>query len=318
MSIRRRIRCLAGSDKCRGRCITDANRPLVRVVSWLDNRRFLRRDDTALNLITFDPFRTLDIPGVRYIKPERYLEHLPLIEQAHWLLFPQYWQLGTLLYGLGGRVFPSPASYYLGHTKVEQTRVLQALFPDYVPETLILASTAENRCRVPAALGYPFVAKAIKASQGHGVWLIEDAAQWAVYAAAHDVLYAQRYLPITRDLRVVLIGKRAAAAYWRINNGEFHSNVSRGGTVCFEEVPAEALALVETVAARLGIDHAGFDLCRHDGHWYLFEFNRLFGNQGLRELGIRPGKLIHDYLRSQSQPGRDPTLPHRGGASLAS
>ena len=44
-----------------------------------------------MNIVSFDAFRTLGLPGVRYIKPERMYEHLDDIQRADWVLFPEYW-----------------------------------------------------------------------------------------------------------------------------------------------------------------------------------------------------------------------------------
>ena len=64
-----------------------------------------------MRLVTFDPFRTLGLPGVTYVKPEAWRAHAELIRAADWLLFPEYWQVNALIYGMGCRVFPSQASY---------------------------------------------------------------------------------------------------------------------------------------------------------------------------------------------------------------
>ena len=49
-----------------------------------------------MKLITFDPFRTLGLPGVHYIKPELMHDQRARLLDADWLLFPAYWQLHSL------------------------------------------------------------------------------------------------------------------------------------------------------------------------------------------------------------------------------
>ena len=49
-----------------------------------------------MKLITFDPFRTLGLPGVHYIKPELMHDQRARLTDADWLLFPAYWQLHSL------------------------------------------------------------------------------------------------------------------------------------------------------------------------------------------------------------------------------
>lgn len=250
-----------------------------------------------MKLITFDVFRTLGIPGVRYIKPERMYDHLEEIRQADWLLFPEYWQVNSLVYGLGARIFPSLASYHLGHNKIEQTRAFLALCPEHVPPTEILGTSRASLDRVEARFGYPFIAKRIKSAMGEGVSLIASRDALLEHVAEETVLYAQQRLPIDRDLRIVLVGGEVIAAYWRVTPlGGYRANVSQGGRVCHEAIPEAAIALARRLARELDIDHAGFDIAMVDGHPYVFEFNRLFGNQGIRDSSRRIGAAIHRIL----------------------
>lgn len=256
-----------------------------------------------MKLVTFDPYRALGMPGVRYIKPQEAMRQLPVLRQADWLLFPEYWQINTLSYALKRRIFPSVASYHLGHDKIEMTRALQAVFPAHVPETLILPATESAVEEALETLGLPLVAKVPRSSMGQGVALIETRTALREWAAARDVLYLQERLPITRDLRVVQVGERAVTAYWRsAAEGAFHNNVARGGSLDFDGIPPAALALVEDIGAALGIDHAGFDIAEVDGHFYVLEFNVLFGNDGLIRNRVSLTQPILDYLRTSTLP----------------
>lgn len=263
----------------------------------------------TMRLLSFDPFRTLGMPGVTYVKPERYLDHLPEIQAADWLLFPEYWQVNGLVYAHKKRIFPSLASYHLGHDKIEMTRAMQGRWDAHLPRTLIGPSTPFERDHILDELGLPLVAKAVRSSEGRGVRLIADEAAWRDHCQQHDVLYAQEYLPMDRDLRLVVIGRRVVAGYWRLQGADgFLNNLAAGGALAFDPVPAAALRLVRDIARTLGIDHAGFDVAWVGGHPYVLEFNRLFGNAGLREQGVSPAALIHAHLQTRS--GRRP----RGGA----
>jgi len=264
-----------------------------------------------MKLVSFDAMRSFGIPGVTYVRPESWLARPGEIEAAHWLLFPQYWQVNALYYGLKKRIFPSIPTYHLGHDKVEMTRAFQAVCPANVPETLILAATDGSEHEVLDTLTFPFVAKEIRNSMGRGVHLVENRAQWRRYAQANDVWYVQEFLPLDRDMRLVVIGRSVVAAYWRRRaEGGFHTNVARGGVVDFDDVPPQAIRLVESTARRLDIDHAGFDVAQVGDRFYFFEFNRLFGARGLVEGGVSAGALIHAYLEQLSRPpGAPPREP---------
>ena len=262
-----------------------------------------------MKLITFDAFRTLGIPGVRYIKPERMLDHLDEVRAADILLFPEYWQITTLVYGLGKRIFPSLPSYAIGHDKVEQTRVFQAICPDNVPPTEIRGASRQAIDDIEARFGYPLIVKEVKSSMGVGVKLIQSRGELEAHAAEHPVLYAQPRLEIDRDLRIVVVGGEVITAYWRVTPlGGYRSNVSQGGETAYDNIPAPAIALALHLADALSVDHAGFDIAMVDGHPLVFEFNRLFGNQGIPDSSRRIGAAILRHLALDSS-DNDPTPP---------
>lgn len=253
-----------------------------------------------MRLVSFDPLRTWGIPEVKQIKPDNWLAHMTEIKAADWLLFPEAWQVSVLAYGLKKRIFPSISSYQLGYSKVEMTYAFQALCPENMPYTQIMPRTEGAIERVIEDFPFPFVAKETRNARGQGVFLIENETMWRYYTQHNEMLYVQEYLPIGRDLRVVIVGDEVITAYWRIGpEGGFHNNVARGGAISFEDIPQEALKLVQRVAAELDINHAGFDVAVVDGRYYFLEFNMRFGNQALRENGISVGKLIHAYLQRQ-------------------
>lgn len=261
-----------------------------------------------MHLVSFNAFRTLGFPGTTVLKPEHYLQHKALLQEADWVLFPEYWQLNALVHGLKCRVFPSVASYRIGHDKVEMTRAFQTVAPEHTPWTMIEANGPLERDRIWDAMSLPFVAKLPKASMGEGVWLIETRDDWRRYCERTDVLYVQEYLPIDRDVRVVIIGDEVLTAYWRTQADQgFYNNVARGGRIDNSPVPEAATRLALRLARELDVDHAGFDIALVEGYPYVLEFNRLFGNKGL-DKGARLQEAILSYLQRQTEP-RDPDGP---------
>lgn len=255
-----------------------------------------------MKLISFDVFRTLGFPNVHNIKPEHFFAHKEALSEADWVLFPGYWQLNALLYGLHCRIFPSEASYRVGHDKIEMTRAFEMVAPEHTPLTLIEPNGPTQQDMLWETMTLPFVAKKPKASMGEGVWLIQNRADWERYCQVTDVLYVQEYLPIEKDLRIVIVGEKVLTAYWRHQAAQgFYNNVARGGWVEYGEVPPEAVALAQRVAKTLGVNHAGFDIAMVGNHPYLIEFNRLFGNQGLNQ-GTALRDAILEYLTEQAKP----------------
>jgi len=249
----------------------------------------------VMRLVSLDPFRGLGLAR-HFVKPEKWLEQRTLLESADVLLFPPSWQVNALYHVLRKPVFPNLASYNLGWDKIEMTRAFQLAAPDAVPETLILPANPLAAQLALDTLGLPLVVKQPRSSMGRGVALIENEPDLLRWIGGVDVLYAQQYLPNTGDVRVVWVGRQVAASYWRRNADGFHNNVARGGTVDFDDVPVQAIELVERTAVALGIDHAGFDVMMAGNHPFLLEFNVLFGNQALNRAGLDLAPLMLDYL----------------------
>ena len=120
-------------------------------------------------------------------------------------------------------------------------------------------------------------------------------------------------MPIDRDIRIVVIGKNVIGGYWRVQpeNG-FHNNIAQGGSVEIAPLPKSAVELVCDIARKLNIDHGGFDIAMVGGRPFVLEFNRLFGNYGLSEQGIKTGELIHKYLLSEYRPEFTPPCQGAG------
>ncbi len=249
-------------------------------------------------LLTFDPFRTLGCPSVHYIKPAQLMSHIEQIDAADVVLFPDYADINLLSFAMRKPVFPSLASYLLGFDKIEMTRAFQLRFGQHVPLTMILPNEPRYQTRILESMDFPFVAKLPRSSMGEGVFLVEAEPDWHRYCSKTGMLYVQEKLDIDRDLRIVWIGDRIVYSYWRVAApGVFHNNLAHGGTIDLENIPSAALTLVENIATRFGIDYAGFDIAMVGDHPYIFEFNRLFGLEGLNQARINTGEIIYDYLQ---------------------
>ncbi len=49
-----------------------------------------------MHLVSFNVFRTLGFPpDTTVLKPEHFLRHKPLLQEADWVLFPEYWQINA-------------------------------------------------------------------------------------------------------------------------------------------------------------------------------------------------------------------------------
>ncbi len=145
---------------------------------------------------------------------------------------------------------------------------------------------------------FPFIAKIPRGSaQGNGVFLIRNPADLAGYLSRKNPAYIQEYLPLNRDIRVVVIGKTVALAYWRIAlAGRFQTNISQGGEICLNPVPAAALELALTTAQKCGWDDVGIDIVESRGRFLVLEGNMKYGTKGFQKAGINYKQLLCDKI----------------------
>jgi ribosomal protein S6--L-glutamate ligase len=204
-----------------------------------------------------------------------------------------------LFRSLGKEVFPRNYYRFMGD-KIRQTALFQLLD---IPHPRTRLYYGRNRTdRIRADFRHPFVAKTpLGASMGEGVWLIGNREELETYLKGHQPAYIQEYLPIDRDLRVVLINARVVHAYWRIaRSGEFRNNVSQGGAISFADIPEEALDFAVQVARCCRFDEVGLDICRVNDLYYVLEANMAYGLEGFRRVRLN----IHDIFRQLAEQSR--------------
>jgi ribosomal protein S6--L-glutamate ligase len=248
-----------------------------------------------MQLLSFNMFRTIGIK-TEHAKSDYHFDSLKKIEQADVVLFPDSWQIYSISYGMKKPIFPSAATFHLGHDKIEMTRNFQTVIPDNIPRTGIYGKNEFTVDRVLREFSFPFVAKTVRSSMVQGVHLIKNEADWKKNTDTHETFYIQEYIPNDTDLRVVVVGDQVLAEYWRVGGAQFLNNVAQGGVLDFDDVPQGAIDFVLTLPKQLDIDHAGFDLIIRDGQGYVLEVNVFFGGEGLNHLAIHAPDTSLEYV----------------------
>ena len=149
--------------------------------------------------------------------------------------------------------------------------------------------------QILADFSFPVIAKIPRgSSKGRGVFLIRSRKDLQYYLREHTPAYIQEYLPIDRDLRVVLVGAKVVHAYWRIARpGEFRSNVSLGGRISFDDIPDDALQFAERVARLCKFDEVGLDICICEDRYLVIEANMVYGLKGFEAAGLDIYQLLN-------------------------
>jgi ribosomal protein S6--L-glutamate ligase len=180
------------------------------------------------------------------------------------------------------------------------------------PETIVCDNLAEAMEAVRAMLaGGPdrgpsgdVILKPIFGSMGHGLVRLSDPdAAFRVLRSLEQVravFYLQRAIDHGgRDIRAFVIGGRVVGAIERsAPDGDWRTNVARGGSARSIELPTEWATLSVRAAAAVGADYAGVDLLpSRDGAVFVLEVNAIPGWQGLqRATGIDVAAAVVEQL----------------------
>jgi ribosomal protein S6--L-glutamate ligase len=200
---------------------------------------------------------------------------------------------------IGKSTFPSYHTYKCVQDKIKQTALFDMLNISH-PRTRVFYGKRQKKT-ITDHFKLPFIGKIPRGSaMGRGVHLIRNQTELDRYLELTDAAYIQEYLPVDRDIRVVVIGRRIVHAYWRIAPpDEFRSNLAQGGSLCLDDVPQEALELALHTARSCRWDDVGIDVCRHAGRYYVFEANMKYGKEGFRQAGIDYNHLMEDMIRNE-------------------
>lgn len=220
-----------------------------------------------------------------------------LIRNAEKIYYPTIFY-ADLFDAMGKKTFPSYHTYKYVMDKIKQTAMFELVRIPHPRTRVFYGKRLESK--ITEHFEYPFVGKIPRgSSMGRGVFLIRNTAELSAYCKLGSPAYVQEYLGTDRDIRVVVIGNRAVLAYWRIApEGDFRSNVARGGSVSFDSVPPDAVDLALHTAKACRWDDVGIDICVSGGKYYVIEANMKYGKEGFRAAGIDYVRLMETMIEN--------------------
>jgi ribosomal protein S6--L-glutamate ligase len=221
-----------------------------------------------------------------------------LIRKADKIYYPTAFY-ADIFDAMGKATFPSYHTYNFAQDKIKQTALFELLDLPH-PRTRVFYGNRQKKS-IQDHFTFPFIAKIPRGSAlGSGVYLIHNEKELRNYLELTSPAYIQEYLPIDRDIRLVVIGRRIVHAYWRISPpDEFRSNVAVGGRIGLSAVPEEARDLALQVAHSCRWDDVGIDICEHNGRFYVLEANMKYGRQGFREAGLDYDRLMESMIENE-------------------
>ncbi len=155
----------------------------------------------------------------------------------------------------------------------------------------------------------PCVIKLVEGTQGKGVILADTnkAAESVIdgfrQMKAHFLV--QEFIKEShgQDIRAFVIGDKVVASMMRTaREGEFRSNLHRGGTAKPIDISHEEATLAVRAAKALGLNVAGVDLLRSDRGPLVLEVNSSPGLQGIEtSTGLDIATMIIEYIEQNIQ-----------------
>lgn len=156
--------------------------------------------------------------------------------------------------------------------------------------------------RVKEELGFPLVGKSSFGSLGNGVFLIEN--EDILRKTEENLKYKphlyQKYISSSKgkDVRVIVVGKKAVGAMLRKNENDFRSNIGGGGRGEKIDLSADFARVAERAAEILQLDYCGVDiLIGEKGEPILCEVNSNAFFTGFEKVtGVNVAKAYAEYI----------------------
>jgi len=190
---------------------------------------------------------------------------------------------------------------------------LQLLARDGVdlPQTAFANDTQRTEDILKMVGGAPVVIKLLEGTQGIGVVLGEThKSAKSVIEAFHSAeinILVQQFVPEAegRDIRAFVIGRKIVAAMERQGpEGEFRSNLHRGGSARAVELSSAEKSAALMSAQSMGLNVAGVDMLRAKKGPVVMEVNSSPGLEGIEEAsGKDVAKAMLEFLERAAKPG---------------
>jgi ribosomal protein S6--L-glutamate ligase len=184
-----------------------------------------------------------------------------------------------------------------------------------LPVTGFAHSPDDTRDLVKLVGGAPMVIKLLEGTQGKGVVLAETSkAGESVIEAfrgldAHILL--QEFIKEAggSDIRCFVVGAKVVAAMKRqAAEGEFRSNLHRGGTASLIRITPEERSTAVRSARIMGLNVAGVDILRSNHGPVVMEVNSSPGLEGIEEATNRDvAGIIIEFIERNAKPGHTRT-----------
>ncbi|GLQ18052.1 30S ribosomal protein S6--L-glutamate ligase [Maritalea porphyrae] len=213
-------------------------------------------------------------------------------------------------------VYPLNESVGIGRSR-DKLRSMQLLARDGIglPNTTFAHDPKQTEEVIKLAGGAPLVIKLLEGTQGVGVMLADTdkSAQSVIEAfrGAQVNILVQQFIKEAggEDIRAFVIGGKVVAAMLRKGaEGDFRSNLHRGGSARSIKITPEERATAVKAAKAMGLNVCGVDMLRSSSGPVVMEVNSSPGLEGIENAtGIDiAGKTI-EFLEKNAKPNKTRT-----------
>lgn len=184
-----------------------------------------------------------------------------------------------------------------------------------LPVTGFAHSTRFTNDLIQQVGGAPLVVKLLEGTQGIGVVLAENqqAAESIIEAfrGLKAQILVQEYIKEAKgaDLRCLVVGDKVVASMKRQGGeGEFRSNIHRGGSASSVRLTPEERSTAVRSAKIMGLNVAGVDILRSNHGPVVMEVNSSPGLEGIeKSTGKDVADAIVTFIEKKAQPGKNRT-----------
>lgn len=184
-----------------------------------------------------------------------------------------------------------------------------------LPLTGFAHSTDDTEALIKIVNGAPLVVKLLQGTQGKGVVLAEN------NKAAESLIDAFRNLDANflvqefikeaggADIRCLVIGDKVVASMVRqAKEGDFRSNLHRGGTASRVKLTPEERSTAVRAAKKMGLNVAGVDLLRSNHGPVVLEVNSSPGLEGIEKTtNVDVAGRIFEFIEKNARHGKTKT-----------
>jgi ribosomal protein S6--L-glutamate ligase len=213
-------------------------------------------------------------------------------------------------------VFPLNESVGIGRSR-DKLRSMQLLARDGIglPVTAFAHDPKQTEQVLEVAGGAPVVIKLLEGTQGIGV-VLADTARSAksvieAFRGARVNILVQEFIKESggTDIRALVIDGKVVAAMKRSGGeGEFRSNIHRGGSASTIKITAEERSTAVRAAKAMGLNVCGVDMLRSNHGPVVMEVNSSPGLEGIEKAtGIDVAGKIIDFLVEHAELGKTKT-----------